>query len=459
MKKTPLKFIGIMLFHLALISSISCSKTTAGTDPAPNKPLPVEDPKPTTVSHQGSKFQIPLAGNSFVTSPASGYAENIHNPNGLKNWNSANSIISTYVRFKTAGKIVLSLNARTLNSGESSEAEISINNKKVKINLTESTLKEIMVGEFDVPAGYVKIDLQGTKKSGSNFGEVSEMTISGSATAAGLVYSNKASFYYWARRGPSCHLQYTIPTTESVSYFYSEVMVPTGEDAQGSYFMANGFAEGYFGFQVNSPTKRRILFSVWSPYNTDNPNDIPADQRITLNKKGSDVYTGEFGNEGSGGQSYLKYNWKAGTTYRFLLKGEPDGTGKTDYTAWFYTPETEKWNLIASFKRPKTNTYLRSFHSFLENFNPSYGHQGRQAHYQNQWVRTTAGTWLKVSEATFTVDDTYNNQQRVDAMGGTNANGFFLRNCGFFNDYVAPGKKFSYMNQKTAPSIDFTKLP
>jgi len=29
-------------------------------------------------------------------------------------------------------------------------------------------------------------------------------------------------------------------------------------------------------------------------------------------KKGKDVYTGEFGNEGSGGQSYRKYMWKSG---------------------------------------------------------------------------------------------------------------------------------------------------
>src|SRR5690606_23783892 len=135
------------------------------------------------------------------------------------------------------------------------------------------------------------------------------------------------------------HLGYTIPTTEDVSYYYSEVEVPEGSDPIGSYFMANGFGEGYFGFQVNSESERRILFSVWSPFSTDDPNSIPDDEKIILNKKGPEVHTGEFGNEGSGGQSYLKYNWKAGNTYKFLLKGQPDGNGKTDYTAWFYAPE------------------------------------------------------------------------------------------------------------------------
>lgn len=53
--------------------------------------------------------------------------------------------------------------------------------------------------------------------------------------------------------------------------------------------MANGFGEGYFGMQVNSETERRILFSVWSPFKTDNPKEIPDDHKITLNKVGQQV--------------------------------------------------------------------------------------------------------------------------------------------------------------------------
>ena len=45
------------------------------------------------------------------------------------------------------------------------------------------------------------------------------------------------------------------------------------------------------------------------PFKTDNPKEIPDDHKITLNKVGQQVKTGEFGNEGSGGQSYMKYNW------------------------------------------------------------------------------------------------------------------------------------------------------
>jgi hypothetical protein len=78
-----------------------------------------------------------------------------------------------------------------------------------------------------------------------------------------------------------------------------------------------------------------VLFSVWSPYRTDNPRDIPEDQRIVPLGSGPGVRVGEFGNEGAGGQSYLVYPWKSGATYRFLTQVKPDGQGNTVYTAWF----------------------------------------------------------------------------------------------------------------------------
>ena len=68
-----------------------------------------------------------------------------------------------------------------------------------------------------------------------------------------------------------------------------------GSDLLGSYFMANGFAEGYFGIQVNSETERIILLSLWSPLKTDDPTSIPEDQKIKLLKKGDDVISNDFG--------------------------------------------------------------------------------------------------------------------------------------------------------------------
>ena len=158
--------------------------------------------------------------------------------------------------------------------------------------------------------------------------------------------------------------------------------------------------------QVNSPTERHILFSVWSPFETDDPKNIPANKKIIMLKKGAGVHTGEFGNEGSGGQSYLNYNWKAGQTYKFLLCARPDTGSHTVYTAWFFAPEVGKWQLIASFSRPQTSTYLTHLHSFLENFEPEQGTITRKVLFKNQWVAGPDGKWTALNSAKFTIDNT-----------------------------------------------------
>jgi hypothetical protein len=256
------------------------------------------------------------------------------------------------------------------------------------------------------------------------------------------------------------HLRYEVPRDRQLQYAYSEITVPQGQDPIGSYFMANGFAEGYFGIQVNGPEERRVLFSVWSPFRTDNPRDIPEDQRIALLGKGPDVQVGEFGNEGSGGQSFLVYPWKAGATYRFLTEIQPDGEDQTRYTAWFGDKAAGEWRLIASFRRPKTTTYLRGFHSFLESFNPSLGHIERGAKYGNVWVSDIDGQWFECTAARFSVDATGGGGHRLDFTGGAEGETFFLRNCGFFNETGTPGATFTRTSTAAQrPKVDFDALP
>jgi len=266
--------------------------------------------------------------------------------------------------------------------------------------------------------------------------------------------------FYWGRRGPSVHLSYSVPRDQKIEYAYSEITVPKDQDPIGSYFMANGFGEGYFGIQVNGPNERRVLFSIWSPFQTDIPKDIPEDQRIVLIAKGPEVRVGEFGNEGSGGQSFLVYPWVAGKTYRFLTEVKPDGEGRTVYTSWFGDKGAGEWRLIASFRRPKTDTYLKGFHSFLESFDPSRGHLERSANYGNPWVRDVEGRWHECIRARFSVDPTGGGRHRLDFNGGAEGNIFFLRNCGFFNETGSAGETFSRVSsEKDRPDIDFAKLP
>ncbi|MCD7936340.1 MAG: DUF3472 domain-containing protein, partial [Tannerellaceae bacterium] len=275
-------------------------------------------------------------------------------------------------------------------------------------------------------------DLKGVSKQGTEYPHLAELLIDGEAAAEPLNFVRNFETY-WGLRGPSVHLKYTLPE-EDVEYFYNEITVPEGEDVTGSYFMANGFGEGYCGIQVNSETERRILFSVWSPFNTDNPEEIPEDEKIRLLGKGEGVYTGEFGNEGSGGQSYLVYPWKAGITYRFLTHVRPDGKGNTQYHAWFFDPEIQEWKMVAGFSRPKTDTWYKGAHSFLENFITQQGYITRKVNFGNQWVRTAQGEWIELTEAQFTYDATAAAQVRVDYAGGLDGDQFFLKNCGFFNE-------------------------
>ncbi|HVS92898.1 MAG TPA: DUF3472 domain-containing protein, partial [Mucilaginibacter sp.] len=202
-----------------------------------------------------------------------------------------------------------------------------------------------------------------------------------------------------------------------------------------------------------------ILFSVWSPYKTDDPKSIPDDQKIIMLKKGKNVHTGEFGNEGSGGQSYLNYLWKAGNTYRFLVHAKPNGTGRTEYTAYFFAPELNKWQLIASFSRPKTNTYLKHLHSFLENFDPEQGIYTREVRFNNEWICDSTDKWLELTRAKFTGDNTAVQGYRMDYAGGTKDGSFYLKNCGFFNNYTPRNTYFERPVSGRKPDVDLNNLP
>jgi hypothetical protein len=393
-------------------------------------------------------IKIPLAGNAFITKNVVKGTEKI-SEKGLVGWTNKDAFISCYVKISKTGLLNISIKARTPSSQKSS-ITVTVNNSSFTANLSEATWKTTSIGSISVDKpGYIKIDLQGISRTGSYFAEVSDIILNGESTMGENYFANDSANFYWSRRGPSCHLNYTTPNTDK-EYFYSELTVPVGEDKIGSYFMANGFGEGYFGIQVNSQTERRILFSVWEPEGSD---------KTTLIKKGDGVYAGRFDGEGTGGQSYLKFNWQAGTTYKFLTHGKPDGTGSTVYSSWFFAPELGKWQLIASFKRPKISTYLTSFHGFLENFEVENGYMTRKALWSNQWVRLTNGTWNEVTEFRFSIDATGKNKQRMDFAGGSENGQFFLKNGGFFESNILPNTKFTKSATGTAPSINFNNLP
>ena len=400
----------------------------------------------------GSVF-VPAGGNAWLSG-----VDDVLDSTGIVNWANPKSVCTMYFRVDVPGDVGISL---LMKAAHSSTMMVSVLGESKLVEIAPN-VPEHKAGTWKVATpGYAIITIKGATKTSPTFGSLSGISLSGSAVtgSASYVKDNEGNYFYWGRRGPSVHLRYDLQGKTDIEWFYSEITVPEKNDVIGSYYMANGFGEGYFGMQVNSPTERRVLFSVWSPYKTDDPKSIPESDRIILLKKGEGVTSGEFGNEGSGGQSFFRYMWKAGQTYSFLLRGQPDGAEATVYTAWFFAPETRQWKLIASFRRPKKTTYLTSLYSFLENFIPETGNIERRARYGNQWVRDTSGKWIELTSIKFTGDNTARKNYRKDYGGGTTEGSFFLRNCGFFSDYTGLDQTFSRPPSGAPPKIDFHALP
>ncbi len=409
---------------------------------------------------QDAPITVPLGGNAWLNKNATAKITD----KGLTNWTSDKDVVSIYVRLESPGDLNIALKLLVPDGS----GKISVAADKTVLTKTVSNHDTAVIdfGKIEIKSpGYVQIKLQGISKTGKVYADIADLELSGPALAKGAAYikNNKGNYYYWGHRGPSVHLNYKLPdeVKNTAEWFYNEVTVPVGEDVLGSYFMADGFTGGYFGMQVNSPTERHILFSIWSPFTTDDPKSIPDSLKIQLLKKGATVHSGEFGSEGSGGQSYMNYPWVAGKTYAFLIHAQADeGAKTTTFTAYFKEAGQTDWQLIASFKQPKSGFYLKGLYSFLENFDPEMGTVTRKVFFGNQWIRDSAGKWLPINNALFTGDATANINYRKDYSGGVEGNLFYLRNCGFFNDFTILKTDLSRQQSvKQPPAIDFNKLP
>ena len=408
-----------------------------------------------------AEWVVPLGGNAYVVQSPAGVGDGLQRGGTVVRWRNPATVFAVFFHVDRPARVELSLRGAVAGT----ELTATVAGRSTPARVAEGTTVAEF-GGFDVSGpGYVRVKLS---RSGGDTDAVTpapELVVRSDTVDLQVVAvrSNENRMYYWGRRGPSVHLGYQVPAGTNLTDAYCEVTVPEGQDPIGSFFMAIGFGQGYCGIQVNSPTERRVLFSVWSPFSTDDPAAIPSGDRVETLATGTGVKVGQFGGEGSGGQSFLVVPWQAGTTYRFLVRVTPDGHGSTVYAAWFSAvgtgPDSE-WRLIARFRRPRTDTHLTGFHSFLENFADTTGHLGRRAVYSNQWVRDTAGGWHPITAARLTGDATAGGGHRLDYAGGIEGEGFFLRNCGFFAERVPLNQLFrSPREPGEAPSIDPARLP
>ena len=300
-------------------------------------------------------------------------------------------------------------------------------------------------GKFAIKeAGYQRFALESLNEAGQPFGDLTALLLDG-------ISATNAHFNLKSRRNAaSVHLSYPSPKGTNVAAFYCEM---TGvEDPVATYYMACGWHRGYFGMQVNSGTERRIIFSVWdSGSEAVSRNTVEDSNRVTLVAKGEGVNSGDFGNEGTGGHSHLKYNWKTGEKQKFFVTAQPTNETFTIFSGYWFHPEQKEWMLISSWRAPKDGGWLRGLYSFSENFGGQNGHLPRKALYGNQWLRTDKGEWLEVMAASFSHDGT-GKADRLDRFMGVENGQFFLHHGGFVNGFTKYGEKFTRPSSSRRPA-------
>lgn len=372
---------------------------------------------------------------------------------GITRWTQPDTTVHWYGRFTTAGSISAKVILRQ-NPGSESKLRLALGDQSREVSVkgsTETTTADF--GEFKLThPGFQNFTLSSLNPAGTDAGTILQLLLEGPALE-GAHFNLKER-----RNAASIHLGYSTPKDVNIAGFYKEVTGIT--DPSATFYMACGFHRGYFGMQVNSETERRIIFSVWdSGGEAVDRNKVQADDRVQLIAKGEGVYTGDFGNEGTGGHSHLKYMWKTGEKQRFYLTAQPVDATHTIFAGYYFHPEQKKWMLIAAWKAPKEGGWLRGLHGFSENFWGSSGHLVRKSLHANEWMRSDDGKWTELTRASFTHDAT-GKSDRIDRFMGTENGSFFLSHGGFVEGFTEYGTKFDRPANGMAPAdLDLPVLP
>lgn len=392
----------------------------------------------------GAALRIP-AHTAYIDPDANGARVSANS--GITDWRSATNRVLWFGEFKSSGELKVGLALR-LPSNAVSKLRLTLAGDSHEATTRGAGTNEVEMdfGRFEIKnPGYQRFAVESLNDDGKPFGDLSALLLDGPAT-------NDAHFNLKPRRNAaSVHLRYPVPRGTNVAAFYCEM---TGlDDPVHTYYMACGWHRGYFGMQVNSRTERRIIFSVWDSGNEAVSRAKVADSnRVMLVAKGESVYASDFGNEGTGGHSHLKYNWKTGEAQRFLVTAQPTNSTFTIFSGYWFHPEKQKWMLISSWRAPKDGGYLRSLYSFSEDFVGNNGHLRRKAFYANQWVQTDAGQWMELTDASFSYDST-GRADRFDRFMGVENGQFFLSHGGFVPGITKSGEKFSRPGTGRAPVI------
>ena len=361
----------------------------------------------------------------------------ISSRSGVTGWKDPSVKVHWFGEFPNPGALDVSLALRPPDGAKSKfRLAVSGQAKEFVARGAGTNTVRVELGRFNLPqGGYHRFTLESLNPAGTASGDIDALILGGPA-AAGAHFNLKPR-----RNAASVHLRYPVPRGTNVAAFYCEM---TGiDDPVHTYYMACGWHRGYFGMQVNSEKERRIIFSVWDSGNEAvDRKKVDDENRVTLMAKGEGVNAGDFGNEGTGGHSHLKYPWRAGEKQRFLVTARPTNGTFTVFSGYYFHPDQQRWMLISSWRAPKDGGWLRGLYSFSENFVGNNGHLRRKALYGNQWIRTDAAQWIELTAAGFSFDST-GKADRLDRFMGIEDGQFFLSHGGFVPGRTAGGEKYT----------------
>lgn len=370
---------------------------------------------------------------------------------GIVDWKNSELKVAWHGEFKKAGEVEASL-SMTVPKGEHWKLKLTMDGKSSQVDVKGENGEPQVVsfGKFKIAKpGYAAFELESLNKDGKSPGEIASLILNGPP-------AEDAHFNLLPRRNAaSVHLSYKPEGNPDIAMFYNEVTAV--KDPLATYYMACGFSRGYFGMQVNSPTERRIIFSVWDSGAGGDAKDrstVDEANQTQLVAKGEGVEAGVFGNEGTGGHSHLVYNWKTGEPQKFVVAVKPEGDFTT-YSGLFFHPEKKAWMLIASFKAPHDGKWLRGLYSFNEDFGGKNSYLQRKALFGPQWICDSKGQWSEITKATFSHDGT-GKADRLDRFMGVENGKFFLSNGGFVDGFTKYGEPFERPSSGKPPEL---KLP
>ena len=367
---------------------------------------------------------------------------------GVRGWRGRDAHVNWFGNIRSTGALKAAVRVR-LAGGRSSKLRLTLDDvsREATARGGDGGIVNVDFGEWEVERqGYRRFRLESLNGDGAPNGEPEALLLDGPA-------AENAHFNLKPRRNAaSVHLAYPIPKDRNVALFYCEMNAV--DDPVHSYYMACGWHRGYFGMQVNSETERRIIFSVWdSGKEPVDRNKVSDENRVKLMGRGEDVIAKDFGNEGTGGHSHLKYRWKTGERQRFVVTAEPVDGSFTIFSGYYFHPGKKAWMLISSWRAPKDGGWLRGLYSFSENFVGRNGQLRRKALYGNQWIRDDGGEWRELTVAKFSHDGT-GREDRLDRFMGLEGDRFFLSHGGFVPGFTQFGETFKRPAKGVPPMVE-----